>query len=60
MLVGNPIFHSVCAVIEEIARHKFLTCPIAKAISFVISQLLALLTWKIVTPFSQSVTFLIS
>ena len=33
-----------CKVVEEDARHRFITCPVAKAIWVIISQIWALIT----------------
>ena len=41
-----------CTVVEEDARHRFITCPVAKAIWVVISQIWASITGNILSPFN--------
>ena len=44
--------HVLFAVVEEDARHRFITCPVAKAIWVVISQIWASITCNILSPFN--------
>ena len=48
-----------CAVVEEDARHKFITCPVAKAIWIVISQIWVSITSNILSPFNWMVFMMI-
>ena len=41
-----------CTVVDEDARHRFITCPVAKAIWVVISQIWASITGNILSPFN--------
>ena len=41
-----------CTVVEEHVRRRFITCPVAKAVSVVISQIWASITCNILSPFN--------